>query len=171
MQYNKSMGGVDLANMLLALYRINVKTRHWYIKVSWHLVDIAKVNGWILYWRHYAQNSLPPKDKLSLSKFSTKLSEALIHTNKPSTSRGRPNKRACLENLLATKKKKGGRKAAVPTPFSDIRYDSIGHWPSPLDDKKRSRQCQAYCRRSCSKCNLSLYLTKESNCFVKFHGK
>ena len=75
MQYNKSMAGMDLADVSLALYRIMVKTRRWYVKVLQHLVDIAKVNGWILYCRHYAQNSLPPKHKLSLLKFSTELSE------------------------------------------------------------------------------------------------
>ena len=38
--YNKAMGGVDLADMLILLYRIPVKTHRWYIKVFWHLVDI-----------------------------------------------------------------------------------------------------------------------------------
>ena len=127
MQYNKSMGGMDLANMSLALYGIMVKTRRWYVRVLWHLVDVAKVNGWILYCHHYAQNSLPPKHELSVLKFSTELSEDLIYTNKPSTSRGRPNKQASLERLLTGPKKKGGRKAAVPTPCSDIRYYSIVH--------------------------------------------
>ena len=37
---NKSMGGVDLADMMIALYRIRAKTKHWYIKVFWHLIDI-----------------------------------------------------------------------------------------------------------------------------------
>lgn len=53
--YNKSMGGVDLADMLIALYRIKVKTKRWYIKVFLHLVDICKVNAWNMYCRHYNQ--------------------------------------------------------------------------------------------------------------------
>ena len=32
MEYNKGMGGVDTANMLIALYRILIKTELWYIK-------------------------------------------------------------------------------------------------------------------------------------------
>ena len=31
-QYNKSMGGEDLADMLIALYRIPCKTKRWYQK-------------------------------------------------------------------------------------------------------------------------------------------
>ena len=57
--YNKSMGGVNLADMLISLYHVGVKTRRWYIKVFWHLVDIAMVNAWILYRRHCKQYGLP----------------------------------------------------------------------------------------------------------------
>ena len=32
-EYNKSMGGVDLADMLLSLYRIPCKTKRWYQKI------------------------------------------------------------------------------------------------------------------------------------------
>ena len=45
LSYNKSMGGVDLVDMLISLYRIKVKTKRWYIKVLWHLIDICKVNA------------------------------------------------------------------------------------------------------------------------------
>ena len=59
--YNKCMGGVDLADMLIALYRIKVKTKRWYIKVFLHFVDIAKVNAWILYRRHCNLHNVPAK--------------------------------------------------------------------------------------------------------------
>ena len=47
-QYNKSIAGVDLADIVIALYRIRCKTKHWYQKMFWHLVDNAKVNAWLL---------------------------------------------------------------------------------------------------------------------------
>ena len=50
-EYNGGMGGVDLADMLIALYMIAVKTHHWYIKVFWHCIDICKVKTWLLYQR------------------------------------------------------------------------------------------------------------------------
>ena len=49
--YNKRMGGADLADILIALYRIRCKTMSWYIKQFWHMVDITEVNAWILYKR------------------------------------------------------------------------------------------------------------------------
>ena len=54
-EYNKSMGGVDLADMLISLCRTAFKTKRWYIKVIFHLVDIAKVNSWLVYRRHCDQ--------------------------------------------------------------------------------------------------------------------
>ena len=43
--YNKRMGGVNPADMFIALYRIQCKSMHcMYIKLFWHMVDIAKLN-------------------------------------------------------------------------------------------------------------------------------
>ena len=52
LKYNKNMGGVDLADMLISLYRTHIKTKRWYLKVLFHCVDIAKINEWLLYRRH-----------------------------------------------------------------------------------------------------------------------
>ena len=58
-QYNKSMGGVDLVDMLLLLYKIPIKTKRWYQKIFWHLIDVAKINAWILYLHYFFQNGKP----------------------------------------------------------------------------------------------------------------
>ena len=44
-QYNKSHGGVDLADLFLSLYRVSFKTKRWCQKIFWHLIDMAKING------------------------------------------------------------------------------------------------------------------------------
>ena len=95
---------MDLADMLLGLYRITVKTQCWNIKLLRHFIDIAKVNDWIIYRCYYAQKSLPPKDMLSLLNFSTEISDSLIHAKKLSAIRGRSNKSASQESLLAVPK-------------------------------------------------------------------
>ena len=94
-QYNKSIAGIDLADMVIALYRIPCKTKHWYQKIFWHLVDIAKGNAWLLYRRHYQQYEDATKNQRSLLVFSWETAKALIDSNKvtPYSSRGRPPKR------------------------------------------------------------------------------
>ena len=54
-QYNESMGGVDLHDMIIALYRTEFRTKRWYLKILFHLLDICKVNGWLLYRCHCVQ--------------------------------------------------------------------------------------------------------------------
>ena len=64
--YNKSMGGVDLCDILISLYRTNIKTKGWYIKILFHCVDISKVYTWNLYRRHCIQLRKPKKSQLTL---------------------------------------------------------------------------------------------------------
>lgn len=65
-EYNESMGGVDLVDMLISVYRTNIKAKRWYLKVLFHCLDIAKVNAWLLYRRHREQMNAPKKQELSL---------------------------------------------------------------------------------------------------------
>ncbi|XP_065658778.1 piggyBac transposable element-derived protein 2-like [Hydra vulgaris] len=166
--YNKCMGGVDLADMLIALYRTEVKTRRWYIKVFWHFVDVAKVNAWILYKRHYQQLGLPINKHQALAEFTVDISNALIQANKSKAiqGRGRPAKLSGIKQVQQRNRKK----PVIPIPNNDIRYDHIGHWPKPQKDKKRCRLCQSYSRMMCAKCNVFLCLLANRNCYVDFHN-
>ena len=47
---NQSMGGVDLSDMLIALYHVDIQTRkRWYLKIITHCLNICNVNAWLLY--------------------------------------------------------------------------------------------------------------------------
>ena len=164
-QYNKSMGGVDLADMLIALYRIPCKTKRWYQKIFWHLMDMAKVNAWILYRRHFEQNGYPKKEQKSMLVFSSEIAHALIHADKvaPNSSRGRPMKRKSVEAVPR------GKNPVQPLPIADLRYDQVGHWPKPTSKKNRCRLCSMTCRMECSKCKVYLCLLEDRNCFIDFH--
>ena len=108
------MGGVDLADMLIALDWEEVKMRRWYIKVFWHLVDTTKVNTWILYHHHYEQCGLPGNKNQSLLIFSQEIAEGLIHAIKaitPGSSTARPSKRKSVEESV--QKRPGGKKPAI----------------------------------------------------------
>ena len=55
----KKLGGVDKWYMLISLYRSKLKTKKWYKRIIFHLIDLAIVNDWTLH--------LPSKDsKLTL---------------------------------------------------------------------------------------------------------
>ena len=125
--YNKAMGGVDLADMLISLYRIPIKTHRWYLKVFWHLVDIAKVNSWILYRRHCNQIGTPKKSTMTLLNFTKDLAEALMHAQQSinTPSRGRPTKRSRQSDEQEDQvNKKKGKSPTTPLPCSDVRYDA-----------------------------------------------
>ncbi|KAH9375166.1 hypothetical protein HPB48_017118 [Haemaphysalis longicornis] len=47
--YNQSMGGVDRADQLLSFYHNELKTKKWYKRIVFHLLDLAVVNSWLLY--------------------------------------------------------------------------------------------------------------------------
>ena len=149
-QYNRSMGGVDLADMLLSLYRIPCKTKRWYQKIFWHLIDMAKINAWILYRRHFPQTGKPHKDQKSLLQFS------LANKVTPSSSRGRPTT---------------GKKPTQVLPITDVRFDQVAHRPSLPTNKNICRLCSMTCRMQCSKCKIFLCLLADRDYFVDFHTK
>ncbi|KAH8038043.1 hypothetical protein HPB51_020693 [Rhipicephalus microplus] len=43
------MGGVDRADQLLSFCRNELKTKKWYKRIIFHLLDLAIVNSWLLY--------------------------------------------------------------------------------------------------------------------------
>ena len=56
-EYNTFMGGVDLHDMLVELYRTNIKGRRFYLRIIFHLINMACVNAWLWYRRHCDQKN------------------------------------------------------------------------------------------------------------------
>lgn len=166
-EYNQSMGGVDLADMLISLYRTSIKTRRWYLKVLFHCLDIAKVNAWLLYRRYSEQMNVPDKHQLSLLKFTIRIAEGLLRGGKVPNSVGRPRKRKATDTPSPT-----SRKQAAAVPCEDVRCDNVAHWPEFRKKKNKCRLCKTnYSRAYCKKCNLCLCLNNTRNCFYGFHTK
>lgn len=46
--YNKYMGGVDKADQLRALYNINRKSKKWWHRLFWGVIDIIFVNSFVI---------------------------------------------------------------------------------------------------------------------------
>ena len=167
-QYNSAMGGVYLADMLISLYRTPYKTRRRYFRVVVHLLDICKVNAWLLYRRYADQMEIPSRRQMNLSEFSSKIAHALLRRDKlVDRPIGRPLKRVSEERL-----EKRGKRHKTPAPQNDIRFDEVGHWAQKELKKGKCRNCKMTCRFKCIKCssyhgieNGSVYLCFEQDEF------
>lgn len=47
-EYNSYMGGIDLHDMLVELYHVNIRIRRYYLRIVYHLLDMCVVNSWLL---------------------------------------------------------------------------------------------------------------------------
>jgi len=174
-QYNSAMGGVDLADMLISLYRTPLKSKRWYLRVLAHMLDVCKVNAWLLYRRYANQLKIPSRKQMKLAEFTSKIANSLINRNKPiDRPVGRPKKRLSEERVEMR-----GKLPKTPAPQDDVRFDEVGHWPQRETNKGRCRVCKMTCRVKCMKCSQShgdkegsVYLCLETNrnCFYQYHS-
>ena len=66
-EYNESMGGLDLNDMLTYLDLVDIQTRkRWYLKIITHLVNICYVNGWLVYRRYSEKLQVLKKNQHNL---------------------------------------------------------------------------------------------------------
>lgn len=158
--YNRFTGGVDLLDMLSALYKFNCRSRRWYIYIWWHTVTVAVINAWIRYRRDLEK--LQPKQKaLPLRRFQASVGTAL-------TSAGKVKK--CVRPLSSpegTPTPPRKRKTTGVPP--DVRKDGLGHFPT-WDTRQRCKQCTGHFTHVyCQKCRVHLCLNKDRNCFQAYH--
>ena len=150
-EYNESMGGVDLNEILISLYRADIQARkRWYLKIITGLVNICIGNGWLLYRRCSEQLRVPKKNQHNLLLFMKGVADALMFTGKKPvrTTPGRKKKQTSSSTRTSRKK------PIVPKPAVDIRFDGIHHWPEFGDKHNRCRVCSMLSFVYCSKCQI-----------------
>ena len=168
--YNLFMGGVDLMNSLIGLYRNKIRSKKYYHRLLFHFLDMTVVNCWILYRRDCKDFGVPPKNEMALFEFKQRIAECLVKEGKCAEPKkvGRPSS-SSIEADHLSKKRKGH--ATNPIPQKNIRLDSTGHWP--LAKERRGRCKKPGCKASpvffCNKCNLYLCINAKNNCFYDFH--
>lgn len=57
-EYSCHVGGVDLQDMLVAVYRTINGVKIYYLTIVFHLLDICVVNVWLLYHRRCSQRGI-----------------------------------------------------------------------------------------------------------------
>ncbi|XP_047364427.1 piggyBac transposable element-derived protein 4-like [Vespa velutina] len=89
--YNQHMDGVDLVDSLIALYRINIRSKKWHHRIMFHLLNLTVVNAWLLYKRDCSSHSVNPDRQYNLLKFKTVIASCLCQEHKGTQKkRGRP---------------------------------------------------------------------------------
>lgn len=167
--YNTNMGGVDLCDMLVALYRTKIGVKRFYLKILFHLMDICIVNSWLLYRRDCSAHNITKYKKLI--EFRSEIAEGMLRCYTVARKRGRPatSREGTPPSREGTPVTSRGRPPIIPKPIDDVRFDEKSHWPSHIEPKMRCRECKSYTRMACDKCKVPLCITKDRNCFVKFH--
>lgn len=168
--YNKSMGGVDKSDFLVALYRTFIRSKKWTLRVIFHYFNVAVCNSWLEY-RRDTSNAGTTKQK-DLLEFTFDVAEALafskalVRTPKV----GRPRSRSASPALAPSTSKKQKQCA----PVSEIRFDNLGHWPILIDGHEQRcklENCKGRSRTQCEKCKVFLCYNKKNNCFKQYHVK
>ncbi|CAI6355121.1 unnamed protein product [Macrosiphum euphorbiae] len=157
--YNKHMGGVDLMDSLIGRYRIIMRSKKWYIKIFYHLLDMTVVNSWLMY-KKITGNTMP------LAKFREHLSVTLMQSGIAKRGKGRPS--GSFEIQENIKKK---RTQTPSAPFNEIRRDCLEHWPNYEQQRRvcKMPKCKFQSFTKCSKCCVYLCYNNDRNCFVDFH--
>ena len=140
--YNAGTSGVDLHDQLLGAYEVAIRGKKWYWCFITRMLDIAVVNSHILY------KTAAIDEQLSLIDFRRDIAMPYL--------------------ILAA----CGRDSARPLPSHipvSLRYDGIGHMPTPLNARRRCQLESARCvsAKRCGKCDVAIC----SKCFAKYHRR
>lgn len=153
--YNKFMGGVDLLDMLSALYKFSFRSRRWYMYIWWHTVTVAVINAWNLYRRD--QKKLEPQMKpMGLRRFQALVGTSLTSAGKNKIKCGRP---------LSSPEAPPCKRPSCSVPL-DVKRDGIDHFPT-WETRQRCKHCTGnhFSHVFCETCKVHLCLNKERNCF------
>uniref|UniRef100_A0A3Q3E1X0 PiggyBac transposable element-derived protein domain-containing protein n=1 Tax=Labrus bergylta TaxID=56723 RepID=A0A3Q3E1X0_9LABR len=138
--YNKFMGGVDLLDMLSALYKFSFRSRRWYMYIWWNTVTVAVINAWNLYRRD--QKKLNPKKKLvPLRRFQALVGTSLTSAGKAKIRCGRPL--SSPEETPTPHRKRPS--CSVPL---DVRRGGIDHFPI-WETRQRCKHCTERLSSTC----------------------
>lgn len=147
------MGGVDLSDMLIALYKTPFRSHRWYLTLFAHVLDMCCLNAWLLYKRDCKKLGL--KKPLRLKFFKAEMANALISKG-IMTNPILPS----AENIIGSSR--------LPC-SEDVKFDGSNHFPQ-MTTRGRCRYCtNGQSRVKCLKCKARLCLTQDKNCFYQFH--
>ena len=148
------MGGVDKADMMLSFYKSKHRSRKWYHRIFFHLVNLSIVNSWILYKSIGGETSLVD--------FTVDIIRCLLRGVEDIGAE--PKEDSIIMSKLKSLK-------FVDVPLA-LKYDGKQHWPVQIcSEPQRCKmpECKKRTRFMCSKCSIYLCVIG-SHCFLNFHN-
>ena len=172
-EYSEHMGGVNLFDMLMALYKVDHKSVKWCRRVFLWALNLATTNSWLLYRRHADQHGVPRKKPPDLLRFTTRISAALTEVNDfpPAISRksGRPSGKTSQFTGDDRNSIQQRQRLAATNALDAVRFDGVEHFPEHSKPKQRCKLCKSYVCIKCVKCNVHLRVTNKKNGFILYH--
>lgn len=164
--YNNYMGGVDHADQLRSSYAVNRRSKKWWHRLFWGMLDILFVNSFIIYKE---LNGL-----ISLLEYRRILSQGLITQKElPTPTRGMFKKKVSPDCNAKINKKRRGKKFSIP---DEVRFGNRGIHCLKFDKLRgRCEVCamgniQSRPHSKCTHCNIFLCANEKKNCFASFHN-
>lgn len=103
---NRHMGGIDLMDSFIG------RSKKWYLRIFYHLLDLCMVNAWLLYKRVMTLEGRQ-KEIIQQSKLRIEIAKCLCNARIKGTSkRGRPN--CSLEQDIQSKRHRGHTQHVPP---------------------------------------------------------
>lgn len=160
-EYTKRMGGVDRFDQKRGTYPVARRSRRWWMRIFYFLIDAAITNAHILYSRRvqYPMNNLQFRTTLGRNLIGNFTSRKKRVSNLPSF----VNKKPRIESR---------QKAKYGLP-DDLRLTDVGsHLPGPLATFRRCRACSSKenskkSKIQCIRCEVPLCAVP---CFAEFHS-
>ena len=154
--YNKHMGGVDLHDQMMAYYRMAFRSRKYYLRLVFHMIDMCVINNWLLYRRSLDKINFKRHQQNSLSEFKLRPSTSLILSGKNLIKKQGGPFFFSVDQEYFQKKHCGH--ATKPLPEQDVRTDGIGHLPEVADKRSTCKfpGCKGKILIFCTKCKVHL---------------
>lgn len=160
--YNQHMGGIELSDMLVHMYKTPAKSRRWYFPLFGYILDLCVANSWLVYKRDC---SLLNEKPLSLKRFCLSVAHSLNLVNKPVIKAGWPSSTSQLH--MSSQKNIHNPRPSQPQP--DVCFDNCGHFPLHCKNRGRCSLCpKGVSRWKCQKCNTFLCLNANQQCFIAY---
>ena len=144
-EYITHMGGVDLLDKQISLYRTRIRSKKWWWPLFTQMIDVCVVNTW------RAHQIANPDEKLSPLDVRRRI--VLFYLSKKTGST--QNRRGPQGSRLM-----GGRVS------TDVRLDPGNHFIVPTTTQKRCAYCKKKTTKVGHRCNVGVH----DRCFVSFHS-